>query len=116
MTKTELQKQLFSRLCDYFKSFGLHFEYSDKITEGKNFSHLDKKYYVLYDSNHRYTGWRYPNIKTMLLSSRSFFSLFEYNYKLMDIDKQYYNIFEPLKQLKSSCLEELAMKMDLMGI
>jgi hypothetical protein len=109
MTKTELQKQLFSRICDYFKRFDLYFKYkySDK---------LDLKYYLLYDSNHEYIGWKYPNLKTMLLPSSNYFSIFEYNYKIMDPDKDYYDVFEPLKQLKSSCLEELAMKMDLMGI
>ena len=116
MTKTELQKQLFSRLCDYLKKFNLHFEYSDEMTDEDNHIVLNKKYYLLYDSNNKYIGCRYPNIKTMLLPSEKFFSLFEYNYKIMDIHKKYYNIFEPLKQLKSSCLEELAMKMDLMGI
>lgn len=116
MTKTELQKQLFSRLCDYFKSFNLYFEYSDELIDGTIVTRLSKKYYLLYDSSHRYIGWRYPNLKTMLLPSKNFFSLFEYNYLVMDAYKEYYDVFEPLKQLKSSCLEELAMKMDLLGI
>jgi hypothetical protein len=116
MTKTELQKQLFSRLCDYFKQFDMHFEYSDELSDGNNSVSLSKKYYLLYDNNHRYLGWRYPNLKTMLLTSKNYFSLFEYNYAVMDPYKKYYDAFEPLKQLKSSCIEELAMKMDLMGI
>ena len=116
MTKTELQKQLFSRICDYFKSFDLHFEYSDEMVDGTNHLALKKKYYLLYDNNHKYTGWRYPNLNTMLFPSLQYFSLFEYNYIVMDACKDYYDAFEHLKQLKSSCLEELAMKIDLMGI
>ena len=117
MTKTELQKQLFYRLCDYFKQFDLHFEYSDEMAdEDSYYVTLNKKYYLLYNNNHKYIGWKYPNLKTMLLPSLNYFSIFEYNYKMMDTDKEYYDVFEPLKQLKSSCLEELAMKMDLMGI
>ena len=121
MTKTELQNHLFSRLCDYFKSFNLYFKYSDTLDSGgQNYitiCNLPRKYYLLYDGDNReFTGWKYPNLKTMLLPSRNYFSIFEYNYKVMDPYKDYYDIFEPLKQLKSSCLEELAMKMDLMGI
>lgn len=116
MTKTELQKQLFSRICDYFKSFDLHFEYSDEMADGDSHVVLNKKYYLLYDNNHKYIGWRYPNLKTMLLPSLKYFSIFEYNYIVMDPYKNYYDVFEPLKKLKSSCIEELTMKMDLMGI
>jgi hypothetical protein len=120
MTKTKLQEHLFSRLCNYFKSFDLYFKYSDKLDlkrpDDDTLYKLKRKYYLLYNSNHEYIGWKYPNLKTMLLPSLNYFSIFEYNYKVMDPRKKYYEIFEPLKQLKSSCLEELVMKMDLMGI
>lgn len=108
MTKTELQNNLFSRLCVYLNQFNMQFKYD-------NSSDYDLKGYMLYDKD-EYTGYQYPNLKTLLLSSKYRWSIFDYNYKLMDPDKKYFNIFEPLTFLKSDCLEELAIKMDLMGI